>query len=130
MANSYKSPKMAETNKYQERENTLNLLKKPPVPRPSSHYNNFTGQQQDKKPYSFLNGGKASKEKKEANLPDHLKTMKNGVPNQNKSQSGGFKRAKVAPQLMPRQMMAKQAELLTDDGDLFESGPPLMEFTN
>lgn len=55
--------------------------------------------------------------------------MKNGVlkPNPRKSEMG---RSREKQKQIPRELMSKQAELLTDDGDLLDSGPPPMEFIN
>ena len=58
-----------------------NLPRKPPVPKQVDNFMSQTSPQQ----FSFLKGNshekrQSSMERKQAELPDHLKTMKNGVP--------------------------------------------------
>ena len=106
-------------------------MKKPPVPKANqAAYNNFVAEKPAS--YSFLKGNRASKEKKETYLPDHLKTMKNGVlPGKKPSKPAkGSSMGKAKTQQIPKQFMARDAEVWSDDGDIFENSPPPMEFTN
>ena len=114
-ANGYANPKVPDTSKIQQKEHNLNLLKKPPIPKQQTQVNNSITN--DQQPFSFLQGNKPSKEKKDVFLPDHIKTMKNGIP---KPPTRNPTQLKSKTPQIPKQMMSKQPEVLNYDGDLLD----------
>lgn len=109
----FKNPKIPDRIKIEQQEkatnNALNLLKKPPVPKPqTSTYTAF----EEKPPKSFLHGNqkrqnprKSQSQDKKNNLPDHLKTLKSGLPRRSDvmKQLGREKYPKI-----PKEVMLKE----------------------
>ena len=87
MAKSYNAPRLADTAKMEARENALNLLKKPPVPK-----------QKGKEIQSFLYG--------KGNENDNLQTLKEDL-RKNTQTIANLQKAKFG-QPLPKASLAKQ----------------------
>lgn len=88
MAKGYNAPRLADTAKMEARENAMNLLKKPPVPK-----------QKNKEIQSFLYG--------KGNENDNLQTLKEDL-RKNTQNITSLQKAKFAQPNLPKAAFAKQ----------------------
>lgn len=84
------------------------MLKKPPVPKQKTTYNNFLSTEENRVPNSFLYGNRLSKTQNNVG-GDHLKTMKEGVRKQNEVKNS-LQKSKNKISQQSQSVMAKKPE--------------------